>query len=74
MKTEDILKEVEQTGIITEKQILLLKNRMNSGEKIDCSWIWDNTPELTPEQNKKGIEFLLNFWKTQNGKERKNQC
>ena len=33
MKTEDILKEVEQTGIITEKQILLLKNRMNSGEK-----------------------------------------
>ena len=72
MKTTEILSEIEKTGKATEQQILLLKRRMNDGEKIDVSYIWDNCPELTPEQNDKGIKFLLNLWKTPAGKERKN--
>ncbi|MEI6062399.1 MAG: hypothetical protein WCR72_16990, partial [Bacteroidota bacterium] len=62
MKTtnEQILSEVEKTGVITEKQLLLLIHRMNNGEKIDVSWIWDNKPKVTEEQSAKGLKWLLN--------------
>ena len=72
MKTLDVLKEIEKTNSITEKQINLLKNRANKGEDIDFQYIWDNTPTLTSEQNNKGLKFLLNQWKTPKGKERIN--
>ena len=72
MKTTEILKEVNESNSITEKQINLLKNRANKGEKIDFSSIWDNPPTLTEDQNKKGIDFLRNLHKTPTGKERQN--
>jgi hypothetical protein len=74
MKTlnDQIQKDVEQSGIITEKQILLLLHRMNAGEKIDVSYIWDNHPNLTNEQSAKGLNWLKNLWKSPTGKERKN--
>jgi hypothetical protein len=72
MKTNDVLKAIAEGNTITEQQINLLKNRMNRGEVIDIQFIWDGEIELTPEQNKKGIEFLLNLWRTPKGIERKN--
>jgi hypothetical protein len=39
-------------------------------EAID--FIWDNSPQLTPDQNKKGIDYLRNLWKSPSGKERVN--
>jgi len=74
MKTtnEQIQKEVEQTGIITEAQIALLLRRMNTGEKIDVQYIWDSHPNLTNEQSIKGLIWLRNQWQTPRGAERKN--
>lgn len=72
MTTTEILKEVSESNLITEKQINLLKNRANKGEKIDFSQIWDNPPKLDEDQNKKGIDFLMNQYVTPNGKERQN--
>lgn len=62
---------------ISEKQINLIKNRLNNNRadsetKEIVQWIWDNTPQLTDEQNKKGIVFLMNLWKSPTGKERTN--
>ena len=73
----DLANEIKKSGKITEQQINLIKNRMNNN-KLDeagkelVQWIWDNTPELTSEQNEKGITFLRNLWKTPTGAERKN--
>lgn len=72
MRTEEIMQTVKETNIITEQQINLLKNRANKGEKIDFSYIWDNPVSLTEDQNKKGIDFLMNQYVTPKGKERVN--
>lgn len=72
MKTTEILQAIEEASQVTEKQISLLKRRLNAGEQIDLSYIWDNAPAITPEQNAKGLKYLLNLWKTPAGKERKN--
>ena len=72
MKTEKLLKKIEQSNSITEAEILLLKRRLNKGEKIDLDYVWNNEIELTPEQNKKGIDFLMNQYITPGGIERKN--
>lgn len=72
MKTSDLLKKIEQTNQISESEILLLKRRLNKGEKINMDYIWNNEINLTPEQNKKGIDFLLNLYETPKGIERKN--
>ena len=69
---KQLLKKIEESNSITESEILLLKGRLNRGEKIDMSYIWNNEIELTPEQNKKGIDFLMNQYVTPNGTERKN--
>ena len=72
MKTEDLIKAISENGVIAEKEILLLNRRKNNGEKFDESFSWDSEILLTEDQNKKGIEFLLNLWKTPKGVERKN--
>lgn len=72
MKTEQLLKLIESENKISEKHILLLKNRMNRGEKIDLSVIYDNEILLTDEQTEKGKKFLLNLFKSPLGKIRKN--
>lgn len=70
--SEKIISEIVISGIATEQQINLICRRLNAGEKIDLSEIWDHPANLTPEQNKKGIQFLKNLWKTPTGAERKN--
>ena len=72
MKTTDLLTKIEETKVITEKEINLLKNRLNKGEKIDTSVLWDNEIKCTSEQNKKAIDFLMNQYQTPKGIERKN--
>lgn len=70
-------KNIMETNTITEKEINLIKLRMNN-DKVDedtqevIDYIWDNSPQLTPDQNKKGIDFLRNLWKSPTGKERTN--
>jgi hypothetical protein len=70
-------KNIMENNIITEKEINLIKMRMNNN-RVDEStqevidYIWDNSPELTPDQNKKGIDYLRNVWKSPTGKERTN--
>ena len=63
-------------GLITERDILTLKSRLNKGgdawkeyDKI-CDYIPE--PKITPEQSEKGIKWLLNKLETPTGKERKN--
>ena len=72
MKTIDLLNKIENVKVITENEINLIKNRLNKGEVIDLSIIYDNEIEITHEQTKKGIDFLRNQHKTPNGKERLN--
>ena len=69
-----ILKEIEQIaecGVITERQIINTKNRLNRGLNV---WgIFANGAlEITPEQTKKGLDWLMNKWKTPRGVVRKN--
>lgn len=55
---------------ITFKEVKLLMRRKNAGKDVDFSKFWDGEVRLTdPEQ---GISYLLDQWKTPNGKERKN--
>lgn len=55
---------------ISTKNIKLLMRRLNGGETMDLSFVWDNP--IRVEDPKQGREWLLNLWKTPNGKERKN--
>jgi hypothetical protein len=71
MTTEFILKEVAEKGLITEKQISLLKLRSNKEQK-NLYDLFDEEIQCTTEQTKKGLEWLLNKWKTPKGAERKN--
>jgi hypothetical protein len=70
-------KNIMETNTITEKEINLIKLRMNNN-KVDedtqeiIDYIWDNSPQLTPDQNRKGIDYLRNLWKSPTGKERVN--
>ena len=72
MKTEKIIEKVLACGVILESEISILKRRKNAGQKFDESFFWDNEIKLSPKQDKKGIDFLMNKWKTPAGRERKN--
>jgi len=72
MKTIDVLKKIESSGLITEGEISLLKLRLNKGEKIDLQVIWDNEIAITAEQANKCFKWLWNEYKNPTGKERLN--
>lgn len=60
-------------GYLTEREILLLKTRLNRGEEVDLSSIYNSDGfAITEEQTKKGYDWLMNQWKTPRGVERKN--
>lgn len=74
MKTIDLIKNIEEKGIITEREILLLKRRANNGD-IEAANFYpgcDRGIEVTDEQSEKGFKSLYNLYKTPMGKERKN--
>jgi hypothetical protein len=68
--------DVYNDNVITEKQINLIKTRLNNGKVEETrdivDYIWNNNPKLSGEQNSKGIKFLMNLWKSPTGKERTN--
>jgi hypothetical protein len=72
MKTTELINSIVENGVITEREINLICRRLNTGEKIDLSLIWDNPVKLTPEQFNKGFTWLKNLYITSAGKERKN--
>jgi hypothetical protein len=74
-KTQEEFGEVFEDNVITEKEINLIKTRLNNGREDQrtedvVQYIWDNSPKLTGDQNEKGIKFLRNLWKSPTGKER----
>ena len=74
MKTTDLIKSIEEKGIITEREILLLKRRANNGDRDAANFYpgCDRVIEVTDEQSEKGFKWLYNLYKTPMGKERKN--
>ena len=65
-----------EKGYLTEREVLLLKRRLNKGE--DSKFAVGDIPfpedgfRLTPEQVEKGRYWLVNQWRTPRGKDRKN--
>lgn len=66
------LEDIKKKGTITEKEILLIKRRLNEGtyKTEDMNDFYDL--ELTQEQNTKGFNWLFDKWKSPTGKERKD--
>lgn len=62
---ESIFVEIKETGIITEKQISLLKRRSNAGQKDIFDYdLLDSMPvRMTSEQGEKGLAWLKRFIK-----------
>ena len=71
---------LELSGYISEKDILLLKRRMNNpntnAEMIlkinELMSDFEGNMRVSPEQSKKGLDFMYNLYKTPTGKVRKN--
>ena len=72
MKSNDLVLNASKLGFITEKEINLLKKRINSGEKIDMNPVYNSEIILDNNQSAKGLSFLINLWKTKKGHERKS--
>ena len=66
-------REMAEKQTLTEREILLLKRRLNDG-KINPDDIFQirSSFKLTDEQEKKGLKFLKNEWENKTGGERKN--
>ena len=58
MKTSELVKKVVNIGFITEREILLLKRRINHGEDVDLSVFEDKDIFVTDEQAVKGLNYL----------------
>lgn len=64
-----------QSGSIEASQLIAMKSFLNKNKEnrdIIFEAMQDKSLTLSPEQNKKGYEFLMKQWKTESGKERKN--
>ena len=76
-KMTKLLEKLQNTNTISESEILLIKGRLNKGnldsetqEVVD--FINENYLNITPEQTKKGYDFLMSAYKTPTGKEKSN--
>ena len=76
-KMTKLLEKLQNTNTISESEILLIKSRLNKGnldsetqEVVD--FINENYLSITPEQTKKGYDFLMSAYKTPSGKEKSN--
>ena len=74
MDKTKIYDEIAERGIITEREVNLIKRRLNDPYTGGIKKrVFANGPlKLTPEQTKKGIEWLLDKYKTPTGKIRKH--
>lgn len=70
--TTNKVNEIVKRGYITEKEINLLKNRVNN-DRASISELDDlGGLAITDGQTAKGLAWLINKWKTPRGIERKN--
>lgn len=61
--------------VLDENEVLLLKRRLNTGKLTQDDIFgkdWDKEYLLSPDQNKKGYDWVYDQYKTPAGKERKN--
>ena len=71
-KKQLFIEDIKNKGTITEKELLLVKRRLNDGT-YKYQDVQDLTDlKLTPEQNAKGLKWLKNQGWTPRGIERKN--
>lgn len=69
-ETSELIAMIEKNGVISEKEINLLKRRANAGDK-EAANFWPCVP-VTNEQSEKGYKWLKNLYKTPRGVERKS--
>ena len=72
ISSESVVKKVAKSGVITEREILLLCHRMNHGECVDLSPLDDVDVYVTDEQSQKGLDYLRKHFLTKRNKKRKN--
>lgn len=72
--TRKRVSEILKSGVISEKDLNLLKNRINHRlcEYEDIEPLFLDYVTLSDDQTAKGIKWLRNLYKTPAGKERKN--
>lgn len=68
--TNDLIKEIEATKTISERQIKLLQRRANAGDKE--ADFWGEEIEVDDEYSAKLYKWIYNLYKTPTGKVRKN--
>lgn len=70
--TIKVIEQIKQRGYITEREVLLLKNRAGRGiDEANISYLHTDFL-ISEEQKMKGLKWLRNLYKTPKGKERKN--
>lgn len=70
--TKELIAAIAERGVITEKEISLLKRRANAGDK-EVNGIYDiDYLPLTKEQTDKALKWLRNLHYTPSGKVRAN--
>lgn len=70
--TKELIAAIAERGVITEKEINLLKRRANAGDKeVDGLYDIDYLP-LTKEQTDKAVKWLRSLHYTPKGKVRAN--
>lgn len=68
--TSDLIKEIEATKTISERQIKLLQRRANAGDKE--ADFWGDDIQVDEEYSAKLYKTIYNMYKTPTGKVRKN--
>lgn len=74
MTTNEIIAKANEIGIISEKEINLIKNRINKGDQEAKEAMREMRDYFCLEgaHEKKGFNYLYNLYMTPRGKERKN--
>ena len=72
ISSEVIVNNIASSQIITEREVLLLKGRMNKGKEVDLSPLDDIDVFVTDEQAEKGLTYLRKHFLTSKNKKRKN--
>lgn len=72
ISSEVIVNNIAKTELITEREILLLKNRLNHGKDVDLLPLDDIEVFVTDEQAEKGLAYLRKHLLTTKNKKRKN--
>jgi hypothetical protein len=70
--SEIVISDAVAKETISERDIILLKSRLNRGENIDFSPIEENDVFVTDEQAEKGLNYLIKHFLTSKNLKRKN--